>query len=147
MILEFWTALTGGAATYKVKGNATTGAIYVEQLSSSGTTGGAATLTNVSTTAYASNLVLSATPKKLFGLSGYNSKATAQFIQLHDAATLPADTAVPVVVFNAPPLSNFSLDFGANGRSFATGIVACNSSTGPTKTIGSADCWFEGQVL
>jgi len=123
--------------------DATTGLPY----SASGSSTPGATLTNVATTAYASNLVLSATPKKLFGLSGYNSKVTAQFIQLHDAATLPADTAVPVVVFNVSPLSNFSLDFGANGRSFATGIVVCNSSTGPTKTIGAADCWFEGQVL
>ncbi len=123
--------------------DASTGLPY----SASGSSSSGTTLTNVATAAYAASLVLSATPKKLFGLSGYNSKATAQFIQLHDAAALPADATVPVVVFSVPPLSNFSLDYSPNGRSFTTGIVVCNSSTGPTKTIGAADCWFDGQVL
>jgi hypothetical protein len=36
MLLEFWTALTGGSATSRVKGNPTTGAIYVEQLTAGG---------------------------------------------------------------------------------------------------------------
>ena len=35
MLLEFWTALTGNSATSKVKGDAATGAIYVEQLATS----------------------------------------------------------------------------------------------------------------
>jgi hypothetical protein len=70
---------------------------------------------------------------------------SAQFIQLHDAAALPADTAVPEVFITVPASSNFSIDFGQYGRTFVNGIVICNSTTGPTKTIGAANCWFDVQ--
>ena len=99
---------------------------------------------NQTSTAYEASRVISANPAVLKGVTGYNSGA-AQFIQLHDAASLPADTAVPVITFTVPASSNFSLSF-PEGRPFANGIVICNSSTGATKTIGSADCWFDAQV-
>jgi hypothetical protein len=102
-------------------------------------------LLNATTSAYATNLVIKASPGKLFGVKGYNSKGSAQFIQLHDAISLPADTAVPKVVITVPATSNFDIDLGIYGKVFTTGIVVCNSSTAPTKTVGSADCWFDAQ--
>jgi hypothetical protein len=101
--------------------------------------------TNAATAAYATSLVVKAAAGTLYGISGYNSKTSAQFIQLHDAAALPANTAVPVVTLTVPASSNFSIDFGLRGKAFATGIVAADSSTGPTLTVGSADCWFEAR--
>jgi hypothetical protein len=106
---------------------------------------GAVTRRNSTSTGYETNHVVKATPGTVYGLQGYNSKASAQFIQLHDAASLPADAVVPAVTLAVPATSNFSVDFGVYGRTFATGIVICNSSTGPAKTIGSADCFFDVQ--
>ena len=98
------------------------------------------------TTAYAASLIVKAAKGKLLGITGYNSKGSAQFIQVHDSATLPADTAVPKVVIAVAASSSFSLEF-SKGRDFANGIVICNSSTGPTKTIGSADIWIDAQYI
>ena len=100
---------------------------------------------NSTSVAYEASRVVSAGPAACYGLTGYNSKASAQFIQIFDAASLPADGAVPVVVITVPTVSNFSIDFGQYGRYCKNGIVVCNSSTGPTKTIGTTDCWFDVQ--
>ena len=100
---------------------------------------------NATTVAYAASLVAKATDGVLYRVSGYNSGA-AQFLQVHDAAALPADAAVPKVVLAIAATSNFDFDFGVHGRGFTNGIVICNSSTGPTKTIGSANCWIDAQI-
>jgi hypothetical protein len=96
--------------------------------------------------AYEASAIVKAAPGTIFSVIGYNS-GPKQFLQLHDSATLPADTAVPKIIFTVPASSNFFYDFGEIGRFCGTGIVLCNSSTGPTKTLGSADCWFSVQYI
>ena len=110
-----------------------------------GTSG--ASPTNATTTAYAASLVVKATAGVIYAISGYNAKVSAQWVQIHDAASLPSDTAVPKVLIYVAASSSFSMILNAYGRAFTTGIVVCNSSTGPTKTIGAADCWFDVQYV
>lgn len=104
-------------------------------------------LTNVTSTAYETSHVLKNAAGRLYSLTGYNSKNGSQFIQLFNSATVPSDTSVPVVTFLVQASSPFSLAYPEYGRYFSTGIAISNSSSGPTKTIGSADCWFDAQVL
>ncbi len=101
---------------------------------------------SATTGALAASLVVKATRGTLYGLTGHNNKSSSQFIQIHDAASLPADTAVPQITFEVPATASFSLDYEV-GREFQTGIVVSNSSTAATKTIGSADCWFDVQYI
>lgn len=83
----------------------------------------------------------------LFGFTVYNSNAAAQFIQWHDAQTLPADGAVPAGVISVAGSSDRTISWVIPGRFFSRGIVLCNSSTAATKTVGAADCLFDVQYI
>lgn len=100
---------------------------------------------NINTTAYAASLVVKASAGTLYRVRGFTSTA-AQWIQIHDAASLPADTAVPEEITYPDALGNFEFNF-PQGKLFASGIVVCDSSTGPTKTIGSANCWISAEYI
>jgi hypothetical protein len=99
---------------------------------------------NATSVANEASRVVTDSEARLFGCTGYNAGAE-QYIQFHDAASLPDDGAVPEVVFKASAASSFSPDYGDIGRHFKIGIVVCNSSTQATKTIGSANCFFDVQ--
>lgn len=94
---------------------------------------------------YEASRVVKASAGILFGITIHNSNVAAQFIQLHDSAALPANGAAPVTLITIPAASSINLDFGAHGKAFALGIVVCNSTTGPTKTLGAADCFFDAR--
>lgn len=142
--MEVAAANVGIPVKYVDQGDGT----FALKIATTGGGGGSTpTTTNVSSTAYAKSLVIKASAGRLYSLQGYNS-GVAQFYQLHDAAALPADGAAPVCIIFVPAASNFSFDWGMVGRPFTTGIVICNSSTGPTKTLGAtADSWFDAQIV
>ncbi len=91
------------------------------------------------TTALATNLVVKASAGKLYGFYGYST--VSQFMQVHNATSLPADTAVPDDVIPITANLPFSI-WLEHPEPFTTGIVICNSTTGPTKTIGAANTWI-----
>lgn len=100
-------------------------------------------LSNDTSAAYEASSVTKAAAGTVYGVTGYNSRTSSQFFQFYNSATVPADTAVPVITITVPASSNFSIDFGVYGRRFSTGISWANSSTGPTKTVGSADMFVD----
>lgn len=101
---------------------------------------------NTAQAALAADSVISAIPAVLMGLTVNNTKASAQFVQLHDAVSAPANGAVPVWCGTLAASTDKTIDFGIYGMNFNTGIYVCNSSTSATKTLGSADCQFFGRV-
>jgi hypothetical protein len=104
---------------------------------------------NATTTQYVSSLVVKSTVGggTLYSITGFNSKTSSQFIQVHNTTAVPTSngTVAPVLLFIVPASSNFSLDLTPYGRFFSNGITVCNSTTGPTYNAGSADCWFDVQ--
>lgn len=103
--------------------------------------------TNIDSAAYENSHIIKAAPGNLLSLYGYSSLAGAQFIQVFDAIAVPADTAVPKLLFGLAAAGNFNFPLPIYGRAFTTGIVVCNSTTGPTKTIGAANCWFDAEFI
>ncbi len=89
-----------------------------------------------------------ATPGVFYGLSGYNSLASAQWILLYNTTTIPANGAVtPVIAIRVPATSNFTFDTGKFGVYFSTGICWSNSTDATifNKTLGAADCFINLQ--
>lgn len=80
-----------------------------------------------------------------FGFHVYNAKVAAQFVMLFDASALPADGATPEAYWTVPASSQLDVSYGTLGRVFRQGIILCNSTTEPTKTLGAADCFFDVQ--
>lgn len=93
-----------------------------------------------STAAAAASLVVRGQGARLLALYVYNAKGSAQFIQVHNAASLPADNAIPVFSQTMATVANYSVVFPDGGLPCPSGIVICNSSTVAVKTIGSTDC-------
>lgn len=83
--------------------------------------------------------VISTTPVKLLSLIVLNTGG-AQYLQLFESTTVPAEGAVPELpAVYVGANSTVQFDFGVFGIDFDS-LSVCNSSTAATKTIGAADC-------
>lgn len=83
---------------------------------------------------------------ELYGFTISNTKASPQFILVFDLAQVPADGAVPNIVFTISQSTDKGVQY-LPPRKMLQGIVMCNSSTAGTKTLGAADCFFDIQYL
>jgi hypothetical protein len=72
----------------------------------------------------------------------YNSLAADQWVQIHNSASAPAEGASPIYTFRVAASANFMFTIPVP---CSAGIYVCNSSTGPTKTLGAANCFFSIQ--
>jgi hypothetical protein len=103
--------------------------------------------TSNSSPALSSSIIALAGAGRLIGFSVYSNRGSSQFIQVFDAQTTPSNGAVPVTVFTVAATSNLGVYWGPPGRWMNQGVVLCNSSTAATLTLGSADTFFDVQVL
>lgn len=81
----------------------------------------------------------------VYRVYAYNSNASTRYIQFFDANLVPADTAVPLMVWPLATATGYEFVWFDSGRQFQTGLVLCNSSTATTKTLGAADSFFDVQ--
>jgi hypothetical protein len=82
----------------------------------------------------ATNFVASATPDYLVELHVKNVTAGAKFLQIHNAASLPSNGAVPEFVWDLAASATKELKFRIP-EYFDTGIVVASSSTAATLTV------------
>ncbi len=103
-------------------------------------------LSNSTTTALDNDgPVVKASAGTLYGFQGYCD--AVGFVQVHNKASAPTSSNVPVIVIPIAAGAAFSLEFGMRGRAFSTGIAFGFSSTGPTYTDGGSHLWVDAQFV
>jgi hypothetical protein len=101
-------------------------------------------LNNANSRGVANSLIVKPDAGLFFGFTV--SSTAAQFVQVYDANSVPADGAIPLISL-AVAATNQIATIWVPPRGFSNGIVLCNSSTQHTKTIGTATCIFDAQFL
>ena len=86
----------------------------------------------------AKSFVASATPEHVVEIHVKNVTAGAKFLQIHNAVSLPANTAVPEFVWDLASSGEKTVRFTVP-HFFDVGIVIASSSTGPTLTISATN--------
>ncbi|HEX4672051.1 MAG TPA: hypothetical protein VH279_07270 [Solirubrobacteraceae bacterium] len=102
---------------------------------------------NASSAKLASSIVAHTGVCRLVGFTVTSTNASAQFIQVYDAAAVPANGAIPLFTFNVALVNSVTGYWGSMGRWCDRGIVLCNSTTQGTLTIGAADTLFDVQYF
>jgi hypothetical protein len=85
------------------------------------------------------SLAVKATPGTLYWLFVVNGAGATNYVQVHNAATLPANTAVPLATVGTLAASASGFYVFNPGLYCSTGIVVAKSTTAATLTAGAAD--------
>jgi len=147
-------AAVTGTATVALRAAANTSQVSVAGVStaSNQTTGNASLtslvaaaippFTNSPTNLGAENqAVLKASAGAVYKIYCYNKNAATRFFQIHNKATAPINTEVPVESFPVAANSALIIDstfWGASGRTCSTGVSWAFSTTEATLTLGTA---------
>lgn len=102
--------------------------------------------TNYSALAAASG-VIKVSAGKLLKVTLTNDNAAARYLQFFNLTAVPADATVPLFAVKLNIGETIELHWEPFGKYFTTGICWCNSTTGATKTIGTADSYVEATYL
>lgn len=96
---------------------------------------------------YKSALQVATGPALLSSISGRNGSAGTKYVQIHDAASAPADGTKPVVCMAVAAGANY--DYRPPiARPFTTGIYVCSSTADETKTLsGTADITVDAILI
>lgn len=100
---------------------------------------------NANPGALAASLVVMTHSGVVYRISMSNTNVAARYLQVFDAAAVPADGAVPLFSKLVAIGGDVELPFGVHGRAFGQGCVVVSSSTQATKTISAADALFDVQ--
>lgn len=87
------------------------------------------------------SLVASASPCKLYAVTGYNS-GPAQYLLIFQAGYTPTNLEVAKFSFPIAAASYFSVDLSYYGADLDAASI-CNSTTDSTNTLGSVNCSFQ----
>lgn len=82
----------------------------------------------------------------LYGFTVTNTKGSAQFVLVFDAATVPATGAVPLIAKSLAASDAVAFAW-LPPRRFEAGLCLANSTTQGTLTPGAADCLFDAQYI
>lgn len=102
---------------------------------------------NATSTVVGNQLQVKSGAGMILGFTASSTLASAQFIQLFDSVTLPADGAVPTATFSIATVNHLAVSWIFPGRFFNQGLWICNSTTQNSKTIGAANCLFDVQYI
>ena len=94
---------------------------------------------------YTNSMVVSKGYCRLYSLTGYNSNAGTQYIQIIATNGVPANGTVPTFSIPVAGSQYYSIDFRDYGADFDS-LTVCNSSTANTLTIGASDTSFQAIV-
>lgn len=111
-----------------------------------GGTSGSSLVSAASSSGSQSSLIVKSSPGTLFTITAFNTSGSDRYLQLFDAASVPADTTVPLISLLIPSATTGAYDFGFKGLPFATGIVAVTSSAAATKTLAGSALFLASYV-
>ena len=111
-----------------------------------GSSGASTSWTNFASTALEASRVVKASSGTLRDVYVYQASGSLLYLQLFNAAALPANGTVPSFTPIPVPTGSMAfIDFGTDGIILSTGIVAALSTTAATLTVAGAVGFFSGR--